>query len=303
MQKNVPLTVITYGNVSKYHVYINILTFFTIFCILVTLMISLYILQREHRNVEKRLKLLVNTFQEIDMVPIEHESSILTDYDLQVINAWNRSIEEITKHKALRDKHFNYIVHDLKTPIQILKANIQMYELEYEKCEYIDSIKEELTKLEHSILNYLVVEKISYFEKVQNDNVNLHNFFKIIAKRYQKLGFEVFLDFKSTDNNFYLDRSMFSKVVGNLIDNAMKHGKERKMVITIYKDKIEFRNKLKCQLANDNLFCENMRYHSESGNGLGTQIVKTYVELMKFRISSKCEEDILVVTLDMENNI
>lgn len=287
--------------VRKYADYFPTITLISVVIIIVTLIVSLLLLNNEQKRVKRRLSVLVNLFRQIGLTEIDAIDPILTDYELQVIDAWNDSVHEINHQKDQREKYIKGMVHDLKTPIQILKANARMFLLEFGDNEYVDAIRDELELLERTILKYLVVEKITYFEKVTLTHENIADYFEKIISRYQKLGFAITIKYLNTYNYFNVDKQMLSKIIVNIIENAMKHGVEKSMEIVIDDQQINFTNRIADDLEISNIFNAKKRYYSTNGNGLGIDIIKTYTKLLKWHVSSSKSGDKFTVELRYAN--
>lgn len=282
--------------IDLYADYYEIISFISLAILLCSLFISIYVLTKENKRIYKRLNFLVGLFDEVGLSKIESDNKILTDYDMQVIEAWNRSVAEIDYLNELREKYFKNMVHDLKSPIQVLSMNIEMMKLAAPDDEFVIATEEELKILEESVRNYLLIEKITFFEKVEKENINIDEYFKHIINRYSKLNYKININHSSKIEEIYTDRTMFNRIVENLIDNGIKYGADLKINIIIDNETIVFTNKLEQQKEILDIFSKSRQY-SVMGNGLGVEIINTYIKLLGWKIDSKTIGNEFVVTI------
>lgn len=286
----------TISMVNKYYNYFQLLTVISLLIILVCFLGSIVILSYQKNKVSQKYAYLVKLFDDIGISKIEINNTLLTEYDMGIINAWNNSIDEIEKMHQSRERYFKNMVHDFKTPIHLLKSNVQMYNLEYEPNEYVDSIAIETVNLEKTVTNYLIIEKISFFEKVNKEYINPIKFFDPFVQRFSKLDLQIEVTLiKAT--YIYSDRKMLSKIVENICENAMKYRSHGSLTIIISDTDIKFINFIDEQKEVGNIFA-NQRKYSRSGNGLGTEIISTYANLLEVKVSSKQVDNKFVVTIE-----
>lgn len=283
---------------ETYAEYFAILSKLSFSIFLVSLIISMVILYRENKNISTRLDVLVNEFNDAGMSSIECENPILTEYDLQIINAWNRSVNEIEQLNELREKYFKNMVHDLKTPIQILAMNIEMLKLKYESNEYAEAIENELSILERSVTNYLMIEKITFFQNICRSEININTYFDNIKMRYAQLNFSVEIFNYHQNNYINTDKAMLNRIIENLVDNAIKYGAKQMMSIVISPTTIELINSVGPDVQLGNIFKEGRKY-SIMGNGLGVEIIKTYITLLEWEINAEQTGNDFIVTISM----
>lgn len=283
--------------ISTYADQYEIITVVSMIILIVSLTISIYVLISENKKIFTRLNFLVGLFDQVGLSKIESDNEILTDYDMQVIDAWNRSVDEIDYLNELRENYFKNMVHDIKSPIQILSMNIEMLKLSNADNDFVLAIEEELKILEKSVTNYLMVEKITFFEKVENINLNIDQYFEKIKDRYGRLNYKIEVQRDPKIENIYTDKTMFSRIVENLIDNGIKYGVGKKIHILIEKNQIVFTNELNVETEIPDIFSRK-RHYSLMGNGLGVEIINTYIRLLGWSIQSKTIEKKFIVTIE-----
>lgn len=142
--------------------------------------------------------------------------------------------KEYTQKLLKFQKHFlRHAVHETNTPLAVIMANIELYELEYGKNSTLSNI-EAATKNIYGIyddLSYLVKKDQIVYPK-QNiclvDFVKARlNFFSIVAKQSQ-LSFD--LDNHSRDAFIYINETELQRIIDNTLTNAIKYTKENENI-------------------------------------------------------------------------
>lgn len=288
--------------VNTYGDYIKIISYISVIALIVCIIVSVYMLMSYNKALADRHNTLVGYFEQVGLSKIDVHDPILTDYDLQVIDSWNESVKKIDCLNELREKYFKNMVHDLKTPIQILKMNIRMLSIDLPDNEYAEAIKEELEILEKSVTNYLILEKITFFEKVNLQSLEFDKYFNHIKERYNNMDFEI-NTFEINNTKLILtDETMFTRIVENLIENAIKYSSEKSIDIYLENETLIFVNKVDSKENIGNIFTGARKY-SRMGNGLGVEIINTYIKQLNWSISSSHEKNEFQVFITFKNKV
>lgn len=282
--------------IKTYGDYFELISNVSIAILGISLIVSMFILYKENKHVSKRLEVLVNKFDQVGLSKVEVNNPILTEYDKQILNAWNRSVNEIDYLNELREKYFKNMVHDLKTPIQILTMNIEMIKFDYPENKYVLAVEEELKQLEKSVTNYLMIEKITFFESVNNVEVNIDAYFHNIIYRYKLLDCNISFYNYSGHSVLSLDQSMVNRIFENIVDNAIKYGIGRDVLIVITENTFEIINTVAENEEIGDIFSQERTY-SLLGNGLGVEIINTYIRLLNWSIESYKVKDKFIVSI------
>ncbi len=195
----------------------------------------------------------------------------------------------------LLDRFIKDTTHELNTPLSAILANIEMMDKEV-------MVEKNITKLNriniaaktvsvlYKDLTYLTLEQE---QKNEDENIELKTlihdraeYFSILAQSK-----EIAFDLDLEEVSLFVDRRKVTRVIDNLISNAIKYNKrsgivgiklrQRKLVIWdtgigIKEDKIPF------------IFDRYLRFNnSEGGFGIGLSIVKTILD--EYHISIKVE--------------
>lgn len=288
---------------KKYYEYFQLLSLISILLIITSLTITIIYLIMVQRRDRKQFITLVNSFKNANGGKITTDGNLFTSEDLIIINSWNDNVQLLVEEREKRDEYFNMMVHDFKTPIHIIKANLKLYEA-YNKGDsnkQIDVMHDEISTLEKEIELFLVIERINFFEKVKPQKTDIKVIFQILIDTYEYKHYNLNVTYKYLNDKYIIDSKMFKKVVENIVENAYKYGLSNKTDVVVENMKITFTNVVDENSELGNIFAINNRKYSNTGNGLGVHIIKKYVELNNWHISSEQKGNKFIVTLIMRN--
>lgn len=262
------------------------------------------IIEEELKKYQKDLELLVKERTEkLKKANEELLSQILKEKILE-----EQLQEALSKEKEineLRSKFIASVSHEFRTPLAALLSSTEIikrygktwddYKL-YENYERIDHIVKQLTQLLDEILTISQAEK----EVLKNEPENIDIIktmdtyvedLKPIIKNGQKLIFEKNID----KNEIKIDKKLFGHIFRNLLSNSIKYSKNDSIIKI---EVIQKNNVLTIKFIDDgigipeneikNIFQPFYRAEntiSYEGTGLGLNIVKRCVEIMKGTIS------------------
>ncbi|QOR62014.1 sensor histidine kinase [Sulfurovum sp. ST-21] len=205
--------------------------------------------------------------------------------------------QELLKSQKL---FLRYAVHETHTPLAIIMANIELFELVSGKHNILSNI-EAATKNMYGIyddLSYLTQkDKIVYpkQELVLADFIKSRiEFFDIVAKQ-SKLSFE--FTNHCTQTTVKINETKLQRIIDNNITNAIKYTKEFEVIhIKLYENKKHYIFKISTNSATiedpEQIFNAYYREnHSKDGLGLGLSLVKTI-----------CDEENIRIVLHSDNN-
>ena len=192
----------------------------------------------------------------------------------------------------LLDRFIKDTTHELNTPLSAILANIEMMDTDI----MVEKNKKKLTRINiaaktvsilYKDLTYLTLEQ----EKENNDEMidikkillDRVEYFEILAKS-KHLSFELDLD----NSSMVMDKRKFSRMLDNLISNAIKYNIRGGKIIIVLKN-----NQLTVQdtgigISEEKIpfmFDRYMRFNqSEGGFGIGLSIVKKIVDEYHIKI-------------------
>ncbi len=193
-----------------------------------------------------------------------------------IAKSFKEAVRIINKQTKSKDLFMRNMMHELKTPIT--KAMFIAENIEDEKTK--QNLQKAFERMNNIIKELATVEKLS-----SNTNIIFKestSFFNIYRKSLDLMMINPQnIDAKIRDFKFDVDIFMFSIVLKNLIDNAIKFSSNKKAILNSSKEKIIISSqgeKLKYDL---NYYTEafNQEEKRNEGLGLGLYIVKTIVNL------------------------
>lgn len=116
--------------------------------------------------------------------------------------------------------------HELKTPISVIIASAEALENEPEEKKWLDNIKSESERMSNLVSDLLDMAKSENGIKEQYTNENLSKLVERSVLTFESLIYEkdIKLDYNIEENiNFTCNSNQIKQVIGNLIDNAIKH--------------------------------------------------------------------------------
>ncbi len=190
---------------------------------------------------------------------------------------FERMRKRILRHLNQRSEMLSGISHDLRTPLTRIKLQLEIIKDEEVKKKLSDDIDE----MEKMLNEYLQFSKSTFTEK--NERFNIAELINLLIKKYNLKN--IYIE-KSEKNIFTGRKNLIQRCLSNLIDNALKFGKNvkinqfilRKNLIILVEDdgigipEIEFDNVFKPFYKIDK-----SRNKSKSSVGLGLSIASDII--------------------------
>lgn len=210
-----------------------------------------------------------------------------TDEVGTIAKNFNEAINIINNQSKSKDLFMRNMMHELKTPIT--KAMFIAETLEDDKSR--ENLQRAFKRMDDIIKELATVEKLtSQNTMIYKEKTNFSNIYKktLEIMMINPQNIEANID----DFKFEVDTYMMSIVLKNLIDNAIKFSLDKKAIINANKNFIEIIS-LGKPLKNDlshytEAFCQEEK--RSEGFGLGLYIVKTIVNLHKYKLEHKYED-------------
>lgn len=225
------------------------------------------------------------------------------------VNRMEQEKEEVQKlYEKKRNLMLSDIAHDLRTPITTIAGyskalNDEMVASEEKKKEYLQAIENKSDRM-NDLINLLFE-----YVRLDSDNFGLHRdeidlpelLRTIAASLYsdvEEKGMEFQINIPEEVHMVLLDRVQFSRVIVNLINNAIKHNSAGTVItleMKIEKDKTQIEvsdnGGLIPAFLEANIFepfaVGDASRTTQSGSGLGLSIAKKIVEMHGWKLELK----------------
>lgn len=204
-------------------------------------------------------------------------------------------IEE--NNKALK-KYNHFLAHELKTPITVMYSNFDVLEYGFD-IEIIKRSKSELKnmiKIIDGLLNFS--ESMTLGEK---KDINLENFLKGFSFDFEEKNKIIFHN-ASFNASIYTDELLFSRVVKNLIENALKYSSNKEVDIFISDKSLRFENKISYTLSDNDI--QNISevfykksFEEKSWHGIWLPMLKEICEKLWYELIIRSSDNKFIVEI------
>ncbi len=222
---------------------------------------------------------------------------------IKLENNLKRAQEKEKEFNILRSRFVTLASHEFRTPLSTILSSVFLLEnykgddYEQEKVSYIDKIKRAVHSLTDLLNDFLSIGKIEEGRiKVTPADIELKPFFEsvleeITALKKVKQNIHMTLEDSPDNDKFVTDKQLLKNIVVNLLSNAIKYSppeKEIELAINLKNDNLKIRvtdqgmgipEDEKNQIFKR--FFRGQNVNSIDGTGLGLNIVKKYVRLLK----------------------
>lgn len=138
--------------------------------------------------------------------------------------------------------------HELKTPLAIIKANVEVIETKFGENKWIKYIKNEITSMNKLVNDMLILTKTENVQNEVNEKINLSKEVEMAVSVFESIIFEKNIQLKTTiQENIIanISKQDIKQVISILLDNAIKHtNKGKKIEIKLYKIEKNKKNKI-----------------------------------------------------------
>ncbi|AZT90254.1 HAMP domain-containing protein [Caldicellulosiruptor changbaiensis] len=301
--------------------YNRIIWLITLFEVILVLIITYALTQKIITPIKKLAtvsrKIAEGDFSEKIPIPLNSNDEIG-----ELIASFNYMTEKLENLEMMRKSFISNVSHELRSPLTSIRGFIEGIldrTIPDDKRDfYLNLVKEEVIKLNNLINQLLELSRLEW-GKI-NLNLSTFKIYSVIAEelikfeqRIEEKKIEVFLE---VDENLVVkaDRDLISRVVHNLLDNAIKYNKvggkiyiyseveNGKAYITIQDTGIGIPEKLQ-KLIWERFYKVDESRSLEKGVGLGLSIVKEIIKLHKQNIWVESEEGVgtkFTFTLDLK---
>ncbi|WP_346915302.1 HAMP domain-containing sensor histidine kinase [Clostridium sp.] len=233
--------------------------------------------------------------------------------------SYKKKVEEGIRSEKLKTELITNVSHDLKTPLTSIVNYVDILKDEsLDKSEikdYVTILDNKSTKLKKLVEDLFEMSKMNSGQIILNkSDVDIVELIHQSLGELSFLGEDKHLIFKvigNKDCHLHLDGARISRVMDNLICNAIKYSLENSR---IYLEVIEYEKQ--CELIVKNISKYDLDFNEDDilerfvrgdksrnslieGSGLGLAISKTIVELHKGTLKVKCDGDLFKVIIKL----
>lgn len=273
--------------------------------IFITIITSIVIAKRFYNKIIPPLENLRDITNKVNLENMNYKLESKNNFVEfnSIINSYNNMLKRLQSQTEAQINFVNSASHEMKTPIFIISGYINLIKrwgIENKDIviEALNSIEEETKNMSSLISKLLFLAKDDYDEK-ENKNFNISkaiteiiNDLKIIYPN-QKINFSSKKSFINSD--YHLIRQFFL----NLIENAIKYGRDKEIYINIRENKNiivdiidngEGISQENLKHIFDRFFrVDKARSREMKSHGLGLSIVKKIVETLNIDLDIRSE--------------
>lgn len=198
--------------------------------------------------------------------------------------------------------------HELKTPLAVIEANVDVLENKVGKNKWMEYIQSEITSMNKLINDLLFLAKTENIKTIKNkEQINISDEIKMVSSMFESVAYEKSVNIKydiQEDIKVNVDKEDIKQITSILLDNAIKHTDSGNNVyVELKKEKglniIKIKNEGKPipEEEQNKIFerfyrVDKSRNRSEKRYGLGLAIAKTIVEKYNGKIGVNCKNGI-----------
>ena len=198
--------------------------------------------------------------------------------------------------------------HELKTPLAVIEANVDVLENKVGKNKWMEYIQSEITSMNKLINDLLFLAKTENIKTIKNkEQINISDEIKMVSSMFESVAYEKSVNIKydiQEDIKVNVDKEDIKQITSILLDNAIKHTDSGNNVyVELKKEKglniIKIKNEGKPipEEEQNKIFerfyrVDKSRNRSEKRYGLGLAIAKTIVEKYNGKIRVNCKNGI-----------
>ncbi|MDR0943607.1 MAG: HAMP domain-containing histidine kinase [Ruminococcus sp.] len=202
----------------------------------------------------------------------------------------NEKLQADIKEERRRRNFFSAISHELKTPVTILKGELDGMILGVGKFKdrdkYLLEAYETTQAIEQLVKEIMTAAKLDIV-KLTPEEINLSELTNECLVKIEELTKEknISVNQKFSDNPITADKKLMEIVISNIIGNAVKHSPQGTEINICFDETFVF------TIENHGTHIEETTDDSDISGGLGLYIVKSILDLHGFKYSFENTED------------
>lgn len=230
------------------------------------------------------------------------------------INALYATIDQTKETSLHKEKEMQTMMsgisHDIRTPLTSMRGYLRLLEQtnnELEKQKYLQTIDFRLESLQSILEDLFIHSKINDSDyQLTMEDIEIYPLVcKILASFYydfEKKNVEPIITFSNEHFTLHSNKELFTRMVQNIINNALKHGDnyfEIKEIdgTLIFVNNIKDQDNIDPKRLFDRFYKADLSRHNDS-TGLGLSIVKNIVMLHNWKIEADLKENQLAIKIN-----
>lgn len=283
------------------------MVFLTIILVLIICFLLIYIfkINKEIKKIDSQ----ISNNQKCINISLFNKNinKLVNSINIKLLKDREELIENKKKLDEIEDTILN-ISHDIRTPITGISGYIQLLnktEIDEKQESYINSALLKITTLEKLIEDFYQLSyiNINSKEKIELEEININDILvdTILNKtiQFEKNNIEIFTEFLDEYIIVLGNKNMINRVLGNIIDNAVYHGRDNltikieednKYINLIFENNIDKEDDINIELI-FNKFYKADKSRNTSSSGLGLSIIKKFMEELNGKVYVKVEDN------------
>ncbi len=117
--------------------------------------------------------------------------------------------------------------HELKTPLAVIEANVDVLENKVGKSKWMEYIQSEITSMNKLINDLLFLAKTENIKTIRNkEQINISEEIKMVSSMFESVAYEkkVKINYNIQENiKVNVEKEDIKQIISILLDNAIKH--------------------------------------------------------------------------------
>ena len=247
------------------------------------------------------------TLQQIESFEIDKTKQLdFAESDVEEFNRLNTSIKKLIEKNTIiyksQKEFIENAAHELQTPLAVFQAKIdtliQRSDVTQEQSEILDSLNENVSRLNRLNRNLLLLSKMENDSYSDKQTISLTNYIQknlnFFTEQAKAKSLIIKMDLQK-DFEIKSNPVLAEVLISNLFLNAIKHNIEGGQIcIAIQENKLVFSNSGQpSPLNTDKLFKRFSKSNpSEQGTGLGLSIVKKIADINNWTVAYNYENNL-----------
>ncbi len=209
------------------------------------------------------------------------------------------TIEPIREQSRELEAYSHNVAHELRTPLSVMRSNLELLRMKPES-RFINSTDEEITGMERIIESLLFLAKPS--ESITQKDLNITKKTEEIIEKYNSNNTIEFIhDKKHVQKKS--SEELYSRILCNLIENAIKYKSEWPLIIKLTKNNITISNNIANNLSEieqkniTKAFYQWDQSRNSTGYGLGLALVSKIVEISGWKMNITTKDKTFIVEI------